>query len=252
MSKYRCPICGSPHKEPVSQCRQCGANLSEGSQVPIITRAPRSGEVDRLQPRSIAPFILGGLALVVILAIGAVAMGLVETGDEVDTVRAQVGPAGGDGWIEFQEPNGVFTAEMPGEPEVVATETPLTATGTTTRYVKEVNDELTVEVAYTDGAALDTNDPYAALNAVTITLRDAWQGWIYNLPIEGSVAGQPSLDFVIDEITINSVPYEIYGRLIMLEDGDIILISTLAHGGRPDQHNRILENFIIGLPAEES
>jgi len=253
MSKYRCPICGSPHKEPVSQCRQCGANMSEGAQVPIITKAPRSADGDRLKSRSIAPFILGGLALVAVLAIGAVALGLVDTGNEVATVRQQVAPNQGDGWLEFQEPNGVFTAEMPGEPEVEAAGAQLTNPGTTTHYVKVVNAELTVEIAYTEGAALNTEDPYPALETVADTWAASWSGTIPRLPIEGSVAGLPSIDFEVDEITIDSIPYDIYGRLIMLEDGDVLLVSTLAHGERPEQHNRILQSLIIGLPpAEES
>jgi hypothetical protein len=246
MSKYRCPICGSPHREPVAKCRQCGASMLEDSQVPIITKAPRNTEGDRLKPRSILPFVLGGILIVALIAAGAVALGLIDSGDEVDTVVNRVVPSdGGDGWIVFEEPNGVFTAETPGELEVDTTLLPLTDSGSTVHYSKQINDQLKVMISYTEGADLDTADPYATLDPIAQKLAGSWNGKIFGEPTETSLGGRPAVNFVVDEITIDSVPYELYCRLALLEDGDVLLVATLATGEPPDQQPRMLESVVI-------
>jgi hypothetical protein len=254
MSKYRCRICGSPHREPVAKCRQCGASMLEDSQTPIITKAPRNTEGDRLKPRSILPFVLGGLLIVVLIGAGAVALGLIESDEKVDAVVGKVVPSGNeDGWITFEEPSGAFTAETPGELTVDTSRQPLTDTGTTTHYIKQINDQLAVGIAFTEGAGLDTADPYATLDPVAEKITAAWDGRVFGEPTETSLDGRPAISFVVDEITIDSVPYELYCTLALLDDGDVLLVSTLATGEPPDQHSRLLANLVIEpSPADES
>lgn len=253
MSKYRCRLCGSPHREPAATCRQCGASMRDDTQTPIITKAPRTTDADRLKPRGALPYVLAGLLIVVLIAGGAIALGLIESDERVDAVVNRVVPIDkGDGWITFEEPNGVFAAETPGELEVDATRVPLTDTGTTTHYTKQITDELAVGVAYTEGADLPTDDPYAALAPVVDKLTADWNGHVFGDPEQTSLDGRPALAFVVDEITIDSVPYELYCHLALLDDGDVLLVSTLATGDPPQQHDRILRSFLIEPAATEA
>lgn len=250
MSKYRCPICGSPHREPVAKCRQCGASMREDDQIPIITKAPRSSDADRMKTRSLLPFVLGGLLIVALLAAGAVAMGLVDTGDEVDTVVARVSPIEeGDGWIVFEDPDSMFSAETPGELELDAAPIALTDTGTTIEYSKQVNEQLEVLIAYTQDAGLDTSDPYATLQPIAQQIAGLWNGRIFGEPTETSLDGRPAINFTVDEITIGSVPYELYCRLALLDTGDVLLVATLSTGDPPEQQNRMLSALVI-KPAD--
>lgn len=246
MSKYRCRICGSPHREPVAKCRQCGASMLEDAQTPIITKAPRNTEGDRLKPRSVLPYVLGGILLVALIAGGALALGLVDSDPQVNAVVNKVVPKEqGDGWITFEEPNGVFAAETPGELEVDTIRMPLTDTGTTTHYAKQIHDQLSVSIAYTDGAGLPTDDPYTTLDPIAEKLVASWNGHMFGKPEQTSLDGRPAVDFVVDEITISDVPYELYCRLALLDDGDVLLVSTLATGEPPEQQSRIVRSLVI-------
>lgn len=254
MSKYRCAICGSPHPEPVAKCRQCGASMLEDSQIPIITQSPRNSEADRMKTRSMLPYVLAGLLIVALLGAGAVALGLVETGDEVDTVVARVSPIEeGDGWIIFEDPDGMFVSETPGDLEVDPAPVALTENGTTVEYTKQVNDQLAVTIAYTEGAELDTSDPYATLEPIAQNIAGASNGKIFGEPTETSLDGRPAVNFVVDEITIDSVPYELYCRLALLDTGDVLLVATLSTGDPPEQQNRMLSTFVIeqGAPTDD-
>jgi hypothetical protein len=226
--------------------------MLEDAQIPIITQAPRNADGDRMKTRSIVPFILGGLLIVALIAAGAVALGLVETGNEVDTVVAKVSPIEqGDGWIAFESPDGMFSAETPGELEPNPTPAALVPGATTVEYSKEINEQLSVMVAYTEGAGLDTTDPYATLEPVSRQVAANWNGKIFGEPTETARVGRAAINFTVDEITIGSVPYELYCRLALLDTGDVLLVATLATGDPPEQQTRMLSAFVIEPAAAD-
>ena len=127
MSKYRCPICGAVHKQYQPQCRLCGQSL-DGDNIP--TSAPQAAAPASTNTSIKGVFFIGA-AVVLVLLIGAVAFGVVQSNRAIETAKEVVLDENTDGWSPLvctsggasteasttcTVPEGQgFTVELPGD-----------------------------------------------------------------------------------------------------------------------------------------
>ncbi len=94
MSKYRCPICGATHKQYQPNCRLCGQSLSPEN---IPTDMPRAATPASANS-SIKGVFLIGLGVVLVLLVGALAFGIVQSNRTIETAKEVVLQQNVDGW----------------------------------------------------------------------------------------------------------------------------------------------------------
>lgn len=94
MSKYRCPICGATHKQYQPNCRLCGQSLSPEN---IPTEMPRAATPTSANS-SIKGVFLIGLGVVLVLLVGAIAFGVVQSNRTIETAKEVVLQQNVDGW----------------------------------------------------------------------------------------------------------------------------------------------------------
>jgi hypothetical protein len=249
MSKYRCPVCGSPHREPVAVCRQCGQAMEE--EIQPITRKSDPSVRERYRPKSVTPYILGGLVLVGVILVIAVAFGNADTTGPVgDALREipVVGDNGDDGWEVFEEPTGAFSAELPTEPtqqDLIE----LSDQGETTAWVSPIADRMNLVVAYTTGAGLGTEDTVVVrLQPIADRFVAQTGGKYISDPVETTFAGYPALAFEIEDFQRDGDPAHLYGMVIQV-GSEMVVAWTDSFEANPDQHSRLLDNLDITLGA---
>jgi hypothetical protein len=127
MSKYRCPICGAVHKQYQPNCRLCGQSLS-GENIPVS--APKAATAIGTNT-SIKGIIWLGILVVLVLLVGAVFFGYVQSNRAIETAKEVVLQQNTDGWSPLvcatqgasteatptcTVPEGQgFTVELPGD-----------------------------------------------------------------------------------------------------------------------------------------
>jgi hypothetical protein len=125
MSTYRCPICGANHKDNVSQCRLCGADMT-GRPLPVETGMHAPPPVST--KGGVKGLVLIGLGLVLLLIVAAVGLGFVRS-QAVETAATKIIGKHTDGWTIQTEPDdkapggstaasgsvGHFSVELPGD-----------------------------------------------------------------------------------------------------------------------------------------
>jgi hypothetical protein len=250
MSKYRCPVCGSPHREPVEVCRQCGQAMASDIK-PQIRQSDASVRA-RYTRKSVWPYVLFGCVLVGLLLILGVALGLANTEGPVGEALNKVPIIGNhdDGWEVFDEPSGVWRAELPSEPteqKVVDVSTE----GTTTTWVSPIADRMDLAVAYTSGARLDpAGDTYEQLKPLADSYVTQLGGAFAEEPVVTTFEGYPAMAFAVDEISIYGERAYLYGLIIQVDDEAVVATTTSVEPD-PDQHQRLLDNLeiLIGNPS---
>lgn len=251
MSKYRCPICGSPHREPVEVCRQCGQAMVETDVKPITRKSDMSVR-ERYSKKTVTPYIFAGLALVAVILVIAVAFGSADTEGPVGDALDQVPVVGGgdDGWEVFEEPSGAFIAEFPNEPgqqDVIE----LSDQGDTTTWVSPIEERMDLIVAYTTGAGLGTGDTTVVrLQPIADRFLAMTGGKYIDDPVATTFAGYPALAFEIEDYQRDGDPAHLYGLIIQVED-EVVVAWTDSFETNPDQHARLLDSLQItmGAPA---
>jgi hypothetical protein len=123
MSTYRCPICGANHKDNVSQCRLCGADMT-GRPLPVDNAVHAPPPVSA--KGGVKGLVFIGLGLVLVLIVAAVALGFVRS-QSVETAASKIIGKHTDGWTTQTEPDdksggstagasgGHFSVELPGD-----------------------------------------------------------------------------------------------------------------------------------------
>ncbi len=192
MSKYRCPVCGAPHKDPVARCRLCGQDMSTPTAVPAGPGGARQAAGPK---KGIGVFVLAAIAIVVVLVGGALFLGLTRDSEAVDQVTQQIPGMNetSDGWVAIEDLDGRFTAWMPpgNTSDASAADAAPSAAG---RWVGELGDETTVSIAYYDVGAGDGESAISRLNAFAEDLAAGRPTAELNRPTtETSFAGYPAL-----------------------------------------------------------
>jgi hypothetical protein len=249
MSKYRCPVCGSPHREPVEICRQCGQAMVETDIKPIQRKAD-PGVRERYRSKSVTPYIFGGLALVAVILIVAVAFGNADTEGPVDEVIEKVPglTSDDDGWEVFEEPTGAFVVELPNEP-VQQDFLDLSDQGETTAWVSPISGRMDLVVAYTNGAGMGTGDTTEVrLRPVADRFLAMTGGKYVDDPVETSFAGYPALEFEIEDYQRDGDPGHLNGLVIQVGD-ELVVAWTDSLEESPEQFPRLLETLEISLGA---
>jgi len=94
MSKYRCPICGATHKQYQPNCRLCGQSLAAEN---IPSGMPKAA-TPVLANSSIKGVFWIGLLVVLLLIVGAVAFGFVQSNRTIEAAKEVVLQQNVDGW----------------------------------------------------------------------------------------------------------------------------------------------------------
>jgi hypothetical protein len=193
MSKYRCPICGATHKQYQPNCRLCGQSLAAEN---IPTDMPKAATPASANA-SIKGVFLIGLAVVLVLLVGGVAFGVVQSNRAIETAKEAVLQQNVDGWSPLVcvvegapaaegaateaaptciVPAGQgFRTELPGDRTKSNTVFAPAAGGTMETWSSTISSDTLLEVAFapvTDpatGAAPVTTEK-AAMDGIT----DAW------------------------------------------------------------------------------
>jgi hypothetical protein len=124
MASYYCQICGAKHKEAVRQCRLCGADMTG---LPIPAETGLSAVPITTPKKGIKGLVGIGMLVVVVLIVGGVAFGVVQSNKQVEAVKNKL-VTHVDGWTVQQEPDpsqpptsdpasavGHFVVDLPGD-----------------------------------------------------------------------------------------------------------------------------------------
>ena len=222
MSKYRCPICGATHKQYQPNCRLCGQSLAAEN---IPTDMPKAATATSANASIKGVFFIG-LGIVLLLLIGGVAFGVVQSNRAIETAKEVVLQQNVDGWsplvcvVEGAAPvEGAateaaatctvpagqgFSTELPGDRTKSNTAFAPAVGGKMETWSTTISTDTLLEVVYapvTDpstGAAPVTGDK-AAFDRIA----DAWLAG-KNLSREVSTTG--GTDVTVQETTFRGYP----------------------------------------------
>ena len=192
MAKNRCPYCGANHKEPVHQCRLCGAVI-DGTVDQRGGVALQARTQVKTKPKAMGRLAVFGLLAVAVILVGAVALGLTSGDLSVGKLRDRIPflRTSNDGWVKVDDPEGGFTVEMPSSRQTGSTPFPPAANGQLTGWAADIGPETNLAVLYgkittpagetstatlnrvVDAAiAIDTADAAAKNRSVVVGKRD--------------------------------------------------------------------------------
>jgi hypothetical protein len=188
MSKYRCPICGAVHKQYQPNCRLCGQSLS-GENIPV--NAPKAATPIGTNT-SIKGIIWLGVLVVLVLLVGAIFFGYVQSNRAIESAKEVVLQQNTDGWSPLvcstagasteatptcTVPDGQgFTVELPGDRTKSNTPFALAEGQKMETWSATVSDDTLLEVIFAPivdpatGAAPADEDEEVALQRIA----DAW------------------------------------------------------------------------------
>jgi hypothetical protein len=143
MAKNRCPACGAAHKGPTATCRLCGYVMDGSVETPTSVGGAR---VEAPAKRGVGSLAIIGVIIVAALAIGALALHVVNGGDSVNKVVAKIGVKGTtNGWKTVTDTTGGYTVSLP--PNAAPTSVPFTLAdnGQLTGWLATIGDSSTVD-----------------------------------------------------------------------------------------------------------
>jgi hypothetical protein len=220
--------------------------MAESDVSPIVRTGDPSVR-EKYRKKTVTPYILAGLAVVAVIAVVAVVFGVADTEGPLDDVVNDIPVVGGDdddGWDEFSEPRGVWTAELPDEP-TEAEGVVLSDQGETTTYVVPIEGRMDIAIANTTGAAFPTDGPVGLRLAPIVDRYVASTGGnLTDEAVETSFAGYPALAFTIEEYSRDGDPAHLYGLAIQV-DGDVVVVTVDSLEENPSQYQRVLDGLVI-------
>jgi hypothetical protein len=216
MSKYRCPICGAVHKQYQPNCRLCGQSLATEN-IPVA--GPTAATAQSANTSIKGVFFIGA-AVVLVLLIGAVAFGVVQSNRAIETAKEVVLDQNTDGWSALvcsvegasteatptcTVPQGQgFSVELPGDRTKSNTAFALAEGQKMETWSTTISDDTLLEVIFapvTDpatGAAADPKDELA--------LQRIADAWLATKGLTREVDPTGSSDVKIDETTFRGHP----------------------------------------------
>lgn len=216
MSKYRCPICGATHKQYQPNCRLCGQSLAAEN---IPTNMPRAA-TNVSANSSIKGIIWIGLLVVVVLLVGAVAFGIVQSNRTIEAAKEVVLQQNIDGWSPLvcavegtsteaaptcTVPAGQgFTVELPGDRTKSNTAFAPAAGAKMETWSTNISTDTLLEVAFAPVTDPATGAPPAAGDELALDrIADAW---LASKNLTRAVADTGSTDVTVAETTFLGHP----------------------------------------------
>jgi len=233
-------------------CRLCGAPMEEAVTNRNVV-IDESLSANRFRPKGIAHFIWIGLAVAVVIILGALALGATENptlerwAQRLPFVEDSVG----DAWFAWADPDEVFILELParavevGGPQAidlgVNTNTWQTSLGNTV-FTFGTTDGLDFEIPD------DTRDP---ASTVGLRLREGLDtiivqqgGTLLSVADPATSGGRVYIDAVIDNLRLPQGPAFGSIRLTMV-DGEIVFIQTTDFQRNTDAHKRMRSSLVV-------
>jgi hypothetical protein len=199
MAKYRCPICGATHKEPIGQCRLCGQDLS-GNHIPD-GHAPVAVPITRRG--GLKGFVIIGLIVVIALAAGALALGLVHKNSTVQSAENLFIDNSNDGWTTQTDDQGHYSVALPGDRTRETVDFGPTNDGKLTIWTSKISSDTEIKVGYgsvTPGSGTGSSGTALTGAGAELFLKDFATSWasennmdntLYQAQ-ETSIAGYPA------------------------------------------------------------
>ncbi len=229
MAKNRCPSCGATHKEPPGTCRLCGYVMDGTVETPAASGVPRA--TAPVKKRGMGSLALVGVLIVLVLAIGALALHVVSGSSAVNKAVAKIGIKGTtNGWKTVTDPEGGFTVSLPP-----------TAAATSVAFAPADNGQLTGWLATVGQApSIDTQiyvlygkvhaNPGETGEDTVSRLGDAKMaadGGFIESRTQTSFQGYPAIEFKINRITFQGGNgYE--NAMLFLKGDELYVIETLS------------------------
>jgi hypothetical protein len=269
MSKYRCPICGAVHKQYQPQCRLCGQSLS-AENIPV--GAPKAATPAGSNTSIKGVFFIGALVVLVIL-VGAVAFGVVQSNRAIETAKEVIVNENTDGWSPLvcategasteatptcTVPQGQgFSVELPGDRTKSNTAFALAAGQKMETWSTPISDDTLLEVIFapvTDpqtGAAADPKDKLALQR-----IADAWlatKGLSREVDSTGdsdvkitetSFRGHPALVITTPSSDVTIGGEDAYLQTMLVLRGDVLfVVQTTSIYENAEQFGRMTETL---------
>lgn len=249
MATYRCPECGASHKEKEEFCRLCGAPIAN----PVTYRTAtidKSIAAEKFQPKGVGHFALIGVAVALVLGLGAIALGIVDGGDEVNQVRGELPSLGraDDAWFEWADPAEVMVIEVPARPEKVDDPDAVDAAGTdVVAWTTSIGDT-TFLFGHTSGLDFEDADD---LQAATEQLEESAEIMAENLGGTTIGVGETfelgdhfAADASYQGVSLPSGPAFGNARFV-LADGELYFIATKDYPRDSEAHDRMAGSLAI-------
>lgn len=249
MSKYRCPICGAVHKQYQPNCRLCGQSLaSENIPVAGPTAATPQGSSS-----SIKGIFFIGAGVVLLLLIGAVAFGVVQSNRAIETAKEVVLDQNTDGWSTLvcategasteatptcTVPEGqAFSVELPGDRTKSNTPFALAEGQKMETWSTSIGDDTQLEVIFapvTDPSTGLAPDPKDAL-----AIQRIGDAWLAGEGLTREVDNTGASDVKVDETTFRGHPaliittpstevtlngQDAYLQTMLVQRGDVLFV----------------------------
>lgn len=250
MSKHRCPVCGATHKQAVPRCRLCGQDLTSASAVPRTVGGARVATAGK---PGIAVIAGVAVAVVIVVAVGALLLGLTDDSKAVDAVTQGL-PAlqhTDDGWVTFEDTVGGLVAELPPNATRRAEAAPAAldgradgqVTGQLTGWEATIGSETTLRVSYAaitpppDGQAAS-----ATLDAVASDVVASIPGAKLTTLTETSFEGRPAALAAIRAVELDGQPAT--ARLLLVLEGTRLhLIESTSQYADHPSFDRLLQGI---------
>jgi hypothetical protein len=269
MSKYRCPICGAVHKQFQPNCRLCGQSLSADN---IPTTAPAAAAPTGSKSGIKGVFFLGA-AIVLVILVGAVAFGVVQSNRAIEEAKELVLQQNTDGWSPLvcvvegastettptcTVPAGQgFSVELPGDRTKSNTAFTAAAGQKMETWSTTISDDTQLEVIFgkvndpQTGAPVDPTDKLALQR-----IADEWmaaKGLTREIESTGSsevkvdetsFGGYPTLVVTTpsSDVTINNQPAYLQ-TMFVLRDDVLFVVQTTSIYENAEQFSRMIDSL---------
>lgn len=248
MAKYRCPSCGAAHREPVAACRLCGQRMGSDVELPHAAPPDDTMAIERYRAQSVIPYILGGLALVIVVAIAAVAFDVVATDDLGETANELpiIGPEDG-AWSTYEDPDGRYTVDLPIEDPAVSQVEVLGADATITEAA--IGDIMDLAVVWVDSPTITGDSTVGRLRPLAEQYAATFDAELDGEPAAGEFEGYPAIDVTTSGFNYNGAPGHQQMRLVEV-DGDLVILVVTSVEENPEQYDRMVDSFSFGATEE--
>jgi rubredoxin len=247
MAKYRCPSCGAAHKDPPATCRLCGY-VMDGS-VEIPTQSNQAPATVVTKKRGAGSLAIIGVIIVVVLAVGALALHVVSGGSTVNKVVDKIGIKGTpDGWKTVTDPQGGFTVSLPPDAATTSVGFAPADNGQLTGWLATVGEAPQVDTQiYVLYGKIHPNPGESAEDTVS-RLGDAKMaadGGFIESRTQTTFQGYPAIQYTINRISFQGVQgYE--NAMLFLKGDELYVVETLSiYPGDPanTEFNQVLSSL---------
>jgi hypothetical protein len=246
MAKNRCPSCGAAHKEAPGTCRLCGYVMDGTVETPMASNVARTVQTKKRGAGSLA---IIGVIIVLVLAVGALALHVVSGGSQVNKVVEKIGIHGTtNGWKTVTDPEGGFTVSLPPNAAATSVSFAPADNGQLTGWLATVGDQTKPDTQiYVLYGKVHANPGESAEDTVS-RLGDAKMaadGGFIESRNQTTYQGFPAIQYTINRINYQGGNgYE--NALLFLRNGELYVVETLSvFPGSPatDEFDQVLNSM---------